>query len=259
MPACRGPHRGGRLDARACREAPRRCNPPPRAHGGRVAPRAYGSGSPNYLHDAMDRWFQQMQEEEERRANAAERNRVRLGATATEVANADMALLWPIKYLRSDLKALVTLNCFLFAKAKRLKSWQRYAERQGIARASAKRHKARAIATICDGLAGTAYRSDGRGDAGRAYRNSCRSGAASARELSPPNAGARSRTGAPHSVYHPQRMEAYGHGREGVRGAHGEAGRHQTSDHGCGLHKRYARRARREDFGCLDQQDPNEA
>jgi hypothetical protein len=120
---------------------------------GRVAPRAYGTGSPNYLHDAMDRWFQQMQEEEERRANAAERNRVRLGATAAEVANADYALLWPISYLRSDLKALVALNCFLFAKAKRLKSWQRYAERQGVPRATAKRHKARAIVTICLGLA----------------------------------------------------------------------------------------------------------
>jgi hypothetical protein len=120
---------------------------------GRVAPKAYGSGSPTYLHDAMDRWFQQMQEEEERRANAAERNRVRLGATATEVADADDALLWPISYLRTDLKALVALNCFLFAKAKRLKSWQRYAERQGVPKATAKRHKARAIFTICLGLA----------------------------------------------------------------------------------------------------------
>jgi hypothetical protein len=119
---------------------------------GRVAPKAYGSGSPNYFHDAMDRWFQQMQEEEERRANAAERNRVRLGATAIEVANADNALLWPISYLRSDPNALVALNCFLFAKAKRLRSWQRHAERRGLTKSTAKRHKARAIARICGGL-----------------------------------------------------------------------------------------------------------
>jgi hypothetical protein len=119
---------------------------------GRVPPRAYGSGSPNYLHDAMDRWFQQMQEEEERRADAAERNRVRLGATATQVANADEALLWPITYLITDPRSLVALNIFLFAKAKRLQSWQRLAEWRGLTRATAKRHKARAIVTICGGL-----------------------------------------------------------------------------------------------------------
>lgn len=119
---------------------------------GRVGPKAYGSGSPVYVHEALDLWYQAEQEEAERKANAAVHNRVRLGATSTQVANADRAIRWPAIYLGDKPNERRALQLYLWCKARRL-SWQKQIKtRGGVSTATAKRRKQRACEIICEGL-----------------------------------------------------------------------------------------------------------
>ncbi len=119
---------------------------------GRIGPSTYQSGSPDYVYEPLDIWYQESQSAAERAAGERQRNRVRLAATTTEISNQESALRWPIVYLASKPQERFALQLFLFCKAKRLR-WQQVVKgRNEMSVSTAKRRKAAAVAAICDGL-----------------------------------------------------------------------------------------------------------
>lgn len=85
---------------------------------GPVRPKGFGSTMPDYDKDALERWFEQAAEEEQRRKDASAKNRVRLGASLEQITHMEAAIWWPSRYVtgRTNFE-LETLNRWLWAKA----------------------------------------------------------------------------------------------------------------------------------------------
>jgi hypothetical protein len=116
---------------------------------GRVGPALEGRGSPEYVHDPLDIWFQQLAEDYERRKG--EKNRVRLRPGAGEVSLMEKAIGWPMTYLDAHDGPRRVLKVWMLCKATR-RPFSRACKKIGWARATASRRRWHAALLIATGL-----------------------------------------------------------------------------------------------------------
>lgn len=113
---------------------------------GRVGPAGYGSTMPDYMPEWGDLLIQ---------VDAGnihdDGNRIRLGATAAQVSAMERALRWPIEYLLPYDQPRKLLLSWMNCRAQR-RPWSVHLKRQGIALATAKRQRSRALGLIAIGL-----------------------------------------------------------------------------------------------------------
>lgn len=117
---------------------------------GRVGPKGYGSAMPAYLYSEIDLWYQQTQEEEERRKGDHERNRVHLAATTRDIAMMEEALDWPRRYVANEV-VRASLHLWLLSCAVRV-PFKRVLKGKGIAQRTGIHRRDRAIALVVYGL-----------------------------------------------------------------------------------------------------------
>lgn len=116
---------------------------------GRVGPRGFGSSMPNYLYTDRDLWYQEEQEALERAKGDYRRRRVP-PATTHEIALAEEALEWPVRYVTNpDMRD--ALHLWMLSVAIR-KPFKRVLERRGIVQITGHKRRDRAVALIVYGL-----------------------------------------------------------------------------------------------------------
>lgn len=117
----------------------------------RPGPKSFGRAWPDYQHDWEDLLAQQEKADEDKAEDAHDRNRVRLNFTSAQVTAAEQALGWPALYIPHE-QVRRALCIWMFAKAMRVRSWQKLAQRRGMNKETAKARKAKAIQLIISGL-----------------------------------------------------------------------------------------------------------
>lgn len=117
---------------------------------GPAGPRGYVRAMPDYEYSALDLWYQAMQSAAEIETGRRSRNRVRLGAAADEIAQADDALRWPRQYVRYEDRRRA-LMLWLRSRAEDV-SFKGLIARSGLAHRTVIRHRDEALDAIVEAL-----------------------------------------------------------------------------------------------------------